>query len=175
MALSATISGTVWRLGDHVNTDLLHPPAFFSLDRERMADGLREGMGRLGARLGAGALDGGLVILAGENFGCGSSRETSVRSLVLCRVQAVVAKSFARIFYRSLVNLGIPPVECTLVPHDVSDGDRIQIFLDEGFIKLGDGRRYPVSPFDRHIERILACGGLIPYLREERGWGTIGM
>jgi 3-isopropylmalate/(R)-2-methylmalate dehydratase small subunit len=167
MSLPLIISGMVWRLGDHVNTDVLHPPAYFSLDQERMKEGLQQGMVRAKAGLkGADAAD-GLVIVAGENFGCGSSRETSVRSLSLCGVRAVIARSFARIFYRSLANLGIPPVHANTIQDLLKDGDPIRLSLQDGFIELGDKRRVPFSPLDPHIERILECGGLCAYVRRE--------
>jgi 3-isopropylmalate dehydratase small subunit len=167
MTLPLIISGTVWRLGDHVNTDLLHPPAYFSLDQGRMKEGLREGMERLKTGLKDTDPAVGLVIVAGENFGCGSSRETSVRSLRLTGVRCVVARSFARIFYRSLANLGIPPVEADGIHDFVRDGDRIRLSLANGIIELSDSRKFSFSPVDPHIERILASGGLIPYLRSE--------
>jgi 3-isopropylmalate/(R)-2-methylmalate dehydratase small subunit len=166
-SLPATITGTAWKLGDHVNTDILHPPAYFSLDHGRMKEGFREGMERLKTSLKDMEPAEGLVIVAGENFGCGSSRETSARSLRLCGVRAVVARSFARIFYRSLANLGIPPVEADGIHDLVQDGDRIRLSLADGIIELNDARRFPFPPFDPHIERILASGGLIPYLRSE--------
>lgn len=167
MTLPLIISGTVWRLGDHVNTDLLHPPAYFSLDQGRMKEGLREGMERLKTGLKDTNPAVGLVIVAGKNFGCGSSRETSVRSLRLMGVRAVVAQSFARIFYRSLANLGIPPVEAAGVYDVVQDGDPIRVSFEDGIIELSGQRRLTMVPLDPHIERILASGGLIPYLRSE--------
>jgi len=168
MTVAGIISGTVWKLGDHVNTDILHPPAYFSLEQGRMKEGLQKGIaGPKAALKGDDAAD-GLVIVAGENFGCGSSRETSVRSLRLCGVRAVIARSFARIFYRSLANLGIPPVHANGIHDLLKEGDTIRLSLKEGFIELGDARRFPFSRLDPHIERILECGGLIPYLRREQ-------
>lgn len=165
MDLQGVITGRVWRLGDHVNTDLLHPPSYFSLDQRRVKEGLQAGMERLGADLQRHHTGDGLVIVAGENLGCGSSRETSVRALCLGGVKVAVASSFARIFYRSLANLGIPPLECRGIQDCVKDGDLIRISIKEGFIEVDDARRFPVSPLDHHIERILECGGLVPYLR----------
>jgi 3-isopropylmalate/(R)-2-methylmalate dehydratase small subunit len=162
------ISGMVWKVGDHVNTDILHPPAYFSLDEGRVKEGLRAGMERLNTGLPGYDSTDGLLIVAGENFGCGSSRETSVRSLRIFGVQAVIAHSFARIFYRSLANLGILPLECNAIQGWVQNGDTLHISLADGFIELGDARRFPFPPLDPHIERIVECGGLIPYLRREQ-------
>ena len=165
MGLQGVMTGRVWRLGDHVNTDLLHPPSYFSLDGSKVEEGLREGMQRLGTDLRGKYAGDGLVIVAGENLGCGSSREASVRALGIGGVKAVVASSFARIFYRSLANLGIPPLECRGIQDWVKDGDLIHLSIKDGFIELEDARRFPISPLDDHIERILECGGLITYLR----------
>lgn len=172
MNLPSTITGKVWLLGNHVNTDLLHPPSLFTLEEERLQAGL---MARERA-LATPTLpqEEGLIIVAGENLGCGSSRESTVRALRLGGVKGVVARSFARIFFRTLANLGIPPLVCGEVQGLVQNGDPITIFLAAGYIELGDGKRYPFAPLDPHIERILAVGGLIPYLRRE-GWGMTTM
>lgn len=161
------ISGRVWKLGDHVNTDVLHPSAYFSLNETRLKEGLMEGMERLGADLEGNSSEDGLIIVAGENFGCGSSRESSVRGLRNFGARGVVAASFARIFMRSLVNLGIPTLECREIQPLVRDGDLIQINLKDGLIELSGGRRVSFSPMDQHIKKILEAGGLIPYLRRE--------
>ena len=168
MALPEKISGRIWRLGDHVNTDVLHPSSYFSLNETRVKEGLLEGMERLSGDAKIDFLNEGLVIVAGENFGCGSSRETSVRAFRTCGVKGVVAVSFARIFFRSLVNLGIPPFECREIHHWAKDGDLIHISLQDGSIELGNTRRFPFSPMDPHIKKILEAGGLIPYLRREK-------
>ena len=161
------ISGRVWRLGDHVNTDLLHPPSFFSLDPDRVKAGLQEGMDRLGTKVRGNSSDDGLVIVAGENFGCGSSRETSVRALAASGVRAVVARSFARIFFRSLANHGIPPLLCPGIGDGIKHSDGIRLFPKAGFLELIKGSRFPLLPMDPHIEKILRSGGLISYLRGE--------
>lgn len=165
MDTNKSISGRVWLLGDHVNTDLIHPPSCFSLDETKMKNGLRVGMERLDMRADP---DDDLVIVAGENFGCGSSRETSVRALFAFGVRAIVAKSFARIFYRSLVNRGIAPLVCREIQDKVADGDQIQTFIDKHHIILSNNEHVPFAPFDPHIKKILECGGLISYLKREQ-------
>jgi 3-isopropylmalate dehydratase small subunit len=168
MSLPEMISGRVWKLGDHVNTDVIHPSSYFSLDEKRVKEGVLEGMERLGSHLNKDSLAEGIIIVAGENVGCGSSRETSVRGLRGSGVKAVVAASFARIFRRSLTNLNIPPLECREIQKFVKDGDLIRIFLREGWIEWAESRRIPFSPIDPHIRKILEAGGLIPYLRREK-------
>jgi len=168
MALPEEIFGRVWRLGDHVNTDVLHPSSYFSLNEGRIKEGLLEGMGRLSVGANIDLFNEGIVIVGGQNFGCGSSRETSVRALHTCGVKGVVATSFARIFFRSLVNLGIPAFLCGEIQNWAKDGDLIHISLKEGTIDLENTRRFRFSPIDPHIKKILEAGGLIPYLRREK-------
>ncbi len=168
MGLQEIVSGRVWKLGDHVNTDVLHPSSYFSLDAERVEEGIREGMERLGTALKRQSSEDGLIIVAGENFGCGSSRETSVRGLRHFGVRGVVAASFARIFMRSLVNLGIPTLECREIQPLVRDGEKIHLNFKEGWIELEGGKCISFSPLDLHVKKILEAGGLIPYLRGEK-------
>ncbi|MBM4348732.1 MAG: 3-isopropylmalate dehydratase [Deltaproteobacteria bacterium] len=168
MALPEIISGRVWKLGDHVNTDLLHPPSHFTPDEKRMKEGIAEGRTRLGAGVKGDSSEEGWIIVAGENFGCGSSRETSVRGLASFGVKGVVAVYFARIFMRSLVNLGIPVFEAKEIQGCVKDGEMIRISLKEVWIEGPDSKRFPFSPLDPHLRRILEAGGLIGYLRSEK-------
>lgn len=101
------IQGQPHLFGHNLNADMIHPPQYFSLDRDRVAQGLMMGVD-------PGFLDvfrPGDIIIAGRNFACGSSRETTVRALIYNDVAAIVAVSFARIFYRSAVNRGLPIFE----------------------------------------------------------------
>ena len=168
MTLPEKISGRIWKLGDHVNTDVLHPSFFFSMDEKRVREGLIEGMGRLGANFETESSHEKLIIVAGRNFGCGSSRETSVRALRNFGVKAIVAASFARIFFRSLTNLGVPTFECSEIQNQVKDGELIDILTTEGIIDLPNARRFPIFPLDPHVKKILEAGGLILYLQKER-------
>ncbi len=168
MGLPKRITGRVWKLGDHINTDILHPSPYFSLNEARVNEGLVEGMERLGRNAKKDSPDEEIIIVAGENFGCGSSRETSVRGLRSVGVRGVVAKCFARIFFRSLANLGLPALECRDIQERVMDGDSVLLSIEEGWVELMDKRRFPFSPIDTHIKKILEAGGLIPYLRRER-------
>jgi 3-isopropylmalate/(R)-2-methylmalate dehydratase small subunit len=168
MDLPKRITGRVWKLGDHINTDILHPSPYFSLNEARVNEGLVEGMERLGMDAKRDSPDEGIIIVAGENFGCGSSRETSVRGLRSFGVRGVVAKSFGRIFFRSLTNLGLLALECRDIQERVRDGDLVLLSIEEGWVELMDKRRFPFSPIDSHMKKILEAGGLIPYLRRER-------
>ena len=159
------IRGCAWVLGDHVNTDMLHPPAYFSLESGTVRAGLSEGMRRLGRAEGDDATD--LIIVAGRNFGCGSSRETSVRALRDGGVRAVVARSFARIFYRSLVNAGIPALVCRKMGEPPSEKASLTVDL-QTFTLMGEALgSLPLEKPDLHVQRILDAGGLIPLLEKE--------
>ena len=166
-AIGSEISGRVWLLGDNVNTDILHPPSCFSLDEKKMRDGIFVGMETIRGEGKDTLLGHQLIIVAGENFGCGSSRETSVRALSSLGVRAIVASSFARIFFRSLVNRGIAPIECKGIQDKVSEGDTIIISIAEQQVILADNRHIPFAPFDPHVKKILEAGGLISYLKME--------
>jgi len=102
----------------------------------------------------------GAVIVAGGNFGCGSSREQAAVALRDAGVVAVAAPSFDRIFFRNAVNIGLPVLECDI---PCSDGDRITFDLEEGWIEAC-GIRRPVSPLSPRMRAILAAGGLVPFL-----------
>jgi len=108
----------------------------------------------------AGRLDGS-VIVAGTNFGCGSSREQAAAALKAAGVQAVVAKSFARIFFRNAINLGIPLFE--VADFECSDGDEISFDLENAVVEAG-GRRYESGRLSNRMNEIIAAGGLIEYL-----------
>lgn len=103
----------------------------------------------------------GAVIVAGKNFGCGSSREQAAIAIREAGVVAVVAPSFARIFFRNAINLGLPLIECELPCHE---GSHVIFDLAEGWVEA-EGTRYPVRPLSEKMQEILAAGGLVNYWR----------
>jgi methanogen homoaconitase small subunit len=115
----------------------------------------------------------GDILVGGENFGCGSSREYAVAALVTLGVGGVVAKSFARIFFRNCVNLGLPVLESAEALALVRDGDEVILDLGAGVLRSqrGDTRLRPLAPFAREI---LAAGGVVAYLREHGDFPSIG-
>jgi len=111
----------------------------------------------------------GDLIVAGRNFGCGSSREQAPRALKAAGVSAVIAKSFARIFYRSSFNIGLPLIECET--DWIEDGDIIEIDLDVGaVVAVRSGRRMSVSPIPPTMQTLLDDGGLIPHIKKHGGF-----
>lgn len=108
----------------------------------------------------------GDYIVGGENFGCGSSREQAPSVLKALGVRAVIAKSFARIFYRNAINIGLPVVVCKELPDHVNTGDTMELSLDEGVAKAG-GTSYPCTKLPEYMQNILNQGGLIAFLNKE--------
>lgn len=156
------IDGPALVLGDDVNTDVLHPSRFFSLDDTKVRSGF---LGAVDGREADGQRDlAGTIVLAGNNFGIGSSRETGARVFLLAGVQAIVAASFARIFYRNVMNLGLPAVVCPdLATERPQDGATVSLDLAVGYLSIGD-RRLPIQAWDPHWQRICEAGGLAPWL-----------
>lgn len=157
----ATVSRS-WVFGDNLNTDVLHPPSYFSLEPEVVKSGLFKGIDpELQARVVPGDL-----IVGGHNFGCGSSRETSIRSLKLNGIAAVIACDFARIFFRNATNNGIPCV-CLAQPSDLSlfrHGGSALLQLEADCVVLEDGARVALQPVGAFVRRIWSAGGLLGLL-----------
>lgn len=108
----------------------------------------------------------GDFVVAAENFGCGSSREQAPSVLKALGVKAVIAKSFARIFYRNAINIGLPILECEAAAEAIENGDEVEVNFDEGTItNLTKGETYQAEPFPAFIQEIIAAGGLLPSLR----------
>ena len=156
------IEGPSIVLGDNVNTDELHPSCFYSLNDTRVRDGfLRAVEGRENA---ADQNMQGKIIVGGQNFGIGSSRETGARVFLLAGIQAIVAVSFARIFHRNVLNLGLPALACPeLAGKMPAEGQVLSLDLSLGRISFGD-TVLSTRPLDPHWQRVLDAGGLAPYL-----------
>jgi methanogen homoaconitase small subunit len=106
----------------------------------------------------------GAVIVAGKNFGCGSSREQAALALREAGVAAVIAPGFARIFFRNSINVGLPVIECSL---SCTEGEKVQFDLAAGWVAVG-GNQYPIRPLSPRMREILAAGGLVNYWRAHR-------
>jgi len=153
------ICGNVIRLGDYINTDLIYPGAYLQLsDPAEISKHALEGLGKdYPAKIRKGD-----IIVGGINFGCGSSREGAVTCLKHAGIGAVIAKSFARIFYRNMINQGFLPVECPAAVDAIANGDTICIDIDAGIIRVYDKVFAFISP-PVLVQEILKSGGLVPY------------
>ena len=160
--MKGLVQGPSLVLGDDVNTDVLHPSRFYSLDDTTVRRGF---LGAVKGREDASEADlGGRIVIAGSNFGIGSSRETGARVFLLAGIQAVVAVSFARIFHRNVLNLGLPALACPgLADFQVEEGQVVSLDVDSGVLHVGD-QALPTEGLDPHWQRVLAAGGLAQWL-----------
>lgn len=156
--------GRVWKYGDNVNTDVIFPGkyTYSILDPEEMARHALEDLDPGFAQ----EVKPGDVIIAGRNFGCGSSREQAATCLKYAGVQAVIAKSFARIFFRNAINKGLPVLQSEEAVENIEDGEEIEINFTLGKIKTKKGD-FVFSPFPESVLGILEEGGLIPYTKKK--------
>lgn len=157
------MSGRIWKFGDDVNTDLIIPGKYLdNYDPVHLASHAMEGASQeyaKGVRIGD-------VIVAGRNFGCGSSREQAVIALKHSGIRIIIARSFARIFYRNAVNLGLMVVTSNEACDAMNDGDEILFDPDsERLIRGSDGRAVRVDPMPLHVKAILDAGGLMPFVK----------
>ena len=163
--MKTKITGRVWKYGDDVNTDVIFPGKYtYSIsDRKEMAEHALED-------LDPGFVDSvqaGDVIVAGKNWGCGSSREQAVICLAEAGVGAIVARSFARIYFRNCINEGLPIVTCDAVD-TVQTGDEITIDFEAGVVTTPGGQ-YTFPPLAPAVMEILDAGGLVPHVRKKLG------
>ena len=109
----------------------------------------------------------GDIIVAGWNFGCGSSREHAPLVIKTCGTGCVIAKSFARIFYRNAINIGLPILECEEAAEEINANDEVKVDFDTGVItNITTGKEYKAQPFPEFIQNIIKCGGLLKSLKE---------
>jgi 3-isopropylmalate/(R)-2-methylmalate dehydratase small subunit len=159
---SSRFEGRVIKLGDHIDTDLIYPGRYVPVvDPAAWPKHALEGIDPdFPNRIRTGD-----IILAGKNFGCGSSRSQAVSCLKLAGIAAVVASSFGRIFFRNSINQGLALVEC-LGAHDLfMDDDKLRIDLEAGTI-AGDRGSISFQPLPAFMMEILAAGGLVPFTHE---------
>lgn len=155
----------IWMLGDNVNTDVIIPGRYnVTTDRKQLAHYcLYEALPAFSKEVQVGD-----VVMAGHNFGCGSSREHAPAAILANGVHVVIARSFARIFYRNAVNIGLPVLVCEEVVLNSHDGDQIEVDLSSGEIRnLTTGQNFQSEPLDPFVARIVAAGGIIEYIRQE--------
>ena len=159
---SLAAAGRIWKFGDNLSTDQILPSRFMTMVKPH----------ELAANCLAGADPGfakqvqkGDIVVAGINTGYGSSREQAPQALKHAGVQAIVARSFARIFYRNCYNIGMPAIVCPAFAEEAQNGDRAQVWFDDGRImNLSTGKRYSFIKPPVFLAEYIRLGGLIPYL-----------
>jgi 3-isopropylmalate/(R)-2-methylmalate dehydratase small subunit len=156
--------GRAWRFGDDIDTDQITPSRFLvSSDPEDLAE---HAFNDLRPEFSESVEDGDFVV-GGENFGSGSSREHAPLSLIGAGVSAVVAQSFARIFFRNAINLGLP-VLISPEAGAIDDADEIELDLDDGIVyNRTKGQQYDAEPLPEFLQNLVDTGGLVPYTQEK--------
>jgi 3-isopropylmalate/(R)-2-methylmalate dehydratase small subunit len=147
--------------GDNVDTDVIIPARYLTTSNpdELAAHCMEDLDPSFLTKTSAGD-----IIVAGENFGCGSSREHAPVAIKAAGISAVIAKSFARIFFRNSINIGLPALESPEAAADIKDGDELSVDLAAGQIEnLTQGKTYQAEPFPEFLQQIIAAGGLVPY------------
>jgi len=158
------IRGRAWLFGDHINTDLIIPGRYLDdYSPENLVKHVMEDADPSFAKQVAK----GDIIVAGRNFGCGSSREQAPLALKLAGVSGVIAVSFARIFFRNAVNVGLPVIICPQAHALLKHGEDVEVDLDRGLVRsVLTGKELRFEPLPKFLVEILDNGGLVPYVRE---------
>ena len=157
--------GKVFKYPDNVDTDVIIPARYLNTSSaQELAKHCMEDIDKDFVK----KVQPGDVIVAGWNFGCGSSREHAPLVLKTCQTGCVIAKSFARIFYRNAINIGMPILECPEAADEISAGDEVKVDFSTGEIfDLTTGKTYRAQPFPEFIQNMIAKGGLLASLKEE--------
>ena len=156
--------GTVFKYPDNVDTDVIIPARYLNTsDAKELARHCMEDIDPTYIT----RMQPGDIMVAGWNFGCGSSREHAPLVIRTCGTGCVIAKSFARIFYRNAINIGMPILECEAAAEEIQPGDEVAIDFDTGVISdLTTGKTYQAEPFPEFIQNIIQKGGLLASLKE---------
>jgi 3-isopropylmalate/(R)-2-methylmalate dehydratase small subunit len=164
------IRGKVWRFGNDVDTDAIIPARYLNTsDPKELAKHVMEDADKDFAR----KVSAGDFIIAGKNFGCGSSREHAPIAIKAAGIQAVIAKSFARIFYRNAFNIGLPIFESTEASEKVQEGDEIEIDADRGIIRnITSNDEYKANPIPPFMQELIDAGGLIEWTKRKLTVGS---
>ena len=153
----------VWRYGDHVDTDVIIPARYLNIaDFDELAEHAMEDIDTTFAP----NVQPGDYVVAGKNFGCGSSREHAPVVIKVKGVKCIIADSFARIFYRNAINIGLPAIVCKDLPDAVEDGDTMVLHMSEGTAEV-NGKTYTCTKLPEYMQNILNQGGLIASLNRE--------
>ena len=157
-------NGKVFKYPDNVDTDVIIPARYLNTsDAAELATHCMEDIDADFVK----KVSPGDVIVAGWNFGCGSSREHAPLVIKTCKTGCVIAKSFARIFYRNAINIGLPILECPEAAEEISAGDEVVVDFGEGSISdLTTGKTYKAAPFPPFIQEIISAGGLLASLKK---------
>jgi len=155
-------SGKVWKLGDDIDTDIIIPTQFLAL--ETVDDMKKYAFNPLRPEL-AGLIKPGDIIIAGKNFGCGSSREQAPEILAALKLNCIIAKSYARIFYRNAFNNGLLLLENNEIYNFCNEGDQVSVNLENSQVSLGE-KTFQVASIPEDLLQMVEAGGLVPFMRK---------
>lgn len=159
------LTGKVWRYGDNIDTDVIIPARY--LNTSVPAELAKHCMEDIDTTF-VGNVKAGDIMVAGRNFGCGSSREHAPVAIKASGITCVIADSFARIFYRNSINIGLPLLELGDAVNGIKEGDTLEVNLAEGFVKNATtGQVFIAQPLPGFIQDIARAGGLINYVKGE--------
>ena len=151
--------GIAYKYGDNVDTDVIIPARYLNTtDHQQLAKHCMEDIDQGFVK----KVQKGDILVAGKNFGCGSSREHAPIAIKASGIDCVIASTFARIFYRNAINIGLPILECEEAANGIEDGDEVQVDFDTGMItNVTKQKSYQAEPFPQFIQNIIASGGLL--------------
>ncbi len=160
------LKGNVFKYGDHVDTDVIIPAKYLNTaDPMELAKHCMEDIDTSYA----GKVKPGDIIVAGVNFGCGSSREHAPLAIKGSGASCIIAKTFARIFFRNAINIGLPILECPEAVEGISDGDAVEVDTDTGVItNVTTGKKFNAQPFPPFLQNIIVSGGLVNAIAKEK-------
>ena len=178
MTAATVLRGSAWRFGDNVDTDQIIPAkyAIYSLDEKKLGEFAMNGVP--GNEGWSQKIQPGDIVVAGSNFGCGSSREIAPIAIRGAGISCVIADSYARIFFRNSINLGYPILQSPQAAEGIAEGDELEADLEEGVIRnFTKGDQYECEAFPQFMNELIAMGGLVPWVRkrlqEERAAGRL--
>lgn len=156
-------NGKTWKYGDNVDTDVIIPARYLNTpDAKELSAHCMEDIDTSFAA----KVQKGEIMIAGKNFGCGSSREHAPLAIKTCGIACVIAASFARIFYRNALNIALPILECPEASEAISAGDEVEVDFDTGIIvDKTIGRSFQAEPFPPFMQDLIKAGGLASYMK----------
>ncbi len=156
--------GNVFKYGDNVDTDVIIPARYLAIaDPKELAEHCMEDIDKEFIQ----KVQPGDIMVANKNFGCGSSREHAPLVIKVSGISCVIAETFARIFYRNAINIGLPIIECPAAAQDIKNGDQVEVDFDSGKIRnLTTQKEYQGQAFPEFMQRIIKAEGLINYINE---------
>ena len=159
------VKSTVIKYGDHVDTDVIIPARYLNTtDHKELASHCMED---IDSNFKAKS-ETSKIIVAGRNFGCGSSREHAPIAIKASGIELVIADSFARIFYRNAIDIGLPIIECPAAAAAIADGDEVSVDMDSGVIcDVTTGETFTAAPLPPFVQEIVRCGGIANYVKKK--------